>query len=151
MKKRLRNIVTRHQVLLEKLKAGEVRKFTPVFDRITKATTQVLAALKNPKGESSVDPLASFGSDPTRKELTPTSPIGLAGARGVEELNQRRDDLLAPFQQANRGRSALSLGTLDPSGSRFLNIGSSAAPSPVGASPILTPRPGVLEFPSRKF
>lgn len=49
MKKRLRNIVTRHQVLLEKLKAGEVRKFVPVFDRITKATTQVLAALKNPK------------------------------------------------------------------------------------------------------
>ena len=49
MKKRLRNIVTRHQVLLEKLKAGEVRKFVPVFDRITKATAEVLAALKNPK------------------------------------------------------------------------------------------------------
>ena len=125
--------------------------FAQMLNPAPDKATADLAALKNPKGESSVDPLASFGSDPTRKELTPTSPIGLAGARGVEELNQRRDDLLAPFQQANRGRSALSLGTLDPSGSRFLNIGSSAAPSPVGASPILTPRPGVLEFPSRKF
>jgi len=111
-----------------------------------------LAALKNSKGDaSSIEPLAAFGSDPTRREVTPTTPLSSFGARGVEELSQRTENLLAPFQQANRGKSSISFGTFDATGSRFLNLNSSPSLAPSLSQPGLTPRPGMLDFPSRKF
>lgn len=44
-KKRLSNIAIRYQVLLERLKAGEVREFVKVFAQIDKATARILTEL----------------------------------------------------------------------------------------------------------
>lgn len=44
-KKTLANIATRYQVLLERLKAGEVREFVKVFNEVDRATAEIISAL----------------------------------------------------------------------------------------------------------
>lgn len=85
-RRRLTNIATRHQVFLERLKAGEVRNFSVVFDKINRATTEVLSALE-------VENLGKL----TRKELTAV----LAQLRKVnsELLTVSVDDLFARLEK----------------------------------------------------
>jgi hypothetical protein len=100
---------------------------------------------------SSIEPMVAFSVDPARGGINATPPL-IPGARGVDDLLQRKEELLSPFQQGNnRARGALSFGTIDPAGSRFLNFNSGANLAPAVLPPSVTPRPGVLEFPSRKF
>ncbi len=108
------------------------------------------ALMRTPGEGSSIEPIAAFGVDPTRREMSPTNPL-LPNPRGADDLAQRREDLMTPFPQLNKARGALSFGTIDPGGSRLLNFNSGANLGPAVIAPTVTPRPGVLEFPSRKF
>ena len=126
------------------------RLLDPHSDAVVKEFKGLNPLMATPGEGSSIEPIAIFGVDPTRKELSPTAPLS-PSSRGVDDLVQRREDLLSPFQQGNKGRNSASFGTIDPGGARFLNFNSGANLVPVVAPPTVAPRPGVLEFPSRKF
>ncbi len=103
-----------------------------------------------PGEASSIEPVAAFALDLVRKEIGSAKPLS-PNSRGVDDLVQRKEELLSPFQQAIKGRSSVSFGTIDPGGSRFLNFGSGGNFVPSVQPQSISPRPGVLEFPSRKF
>jgi SPP1 gp7 family putative phage head morphogenesis protein len=83
--RRLQDIAIRYQVFLERLKEGEVREFGKVFDKITKATTDVLGALQ-----------AENIGKATRKELN--SILAELRAQNTRLLNEATDPMFGRLE-----------------------------------------------------
>lgn len=82
----LTDIATRHQVLLERLKTQEAGDFAAVFDKLNKATREVLSAL----GVEQISDVSKTQLNATLSELRATN---------IEFLNTAQDDLFKKLEQ----------------------------------------------------